>query len=238
MKKMKKLLLTTLVALSTIFGLNAQSQTDLHVTLVSPKAMSTIYNQTAFDIEVNVHNMGKYHFLPSDTMYFFLFIDTNWITSGGMYYMKMVTGKSIVAGGNLTFTAISNFSLNLGGLSGVHEFGTFLYCERDTSTATGKNNFSSNRVYFSPWGLSVNPIVKSEVNTYPNPTSDILNISTTMQGNKSACIYDISGREVYSFEFSGDRKSIETVSLPNGIYNLVVRNEKNEIENIKIQISK
>lgn len=235
---MKKLILITLVALSTIFGLNAQSQTDLQVTLVSPKAMSIIYNQTPFDIEVNVYNTGKYHFLPTDTMYFFLFIDTNWITSGGLYFMKTITGKSIVAGGNLTFTAVSNFSLSLGGLSGVHEFGTYLYCKRDTTTATGKNNFSSNRVYFSPWGLSVNPIVKLEVNAYPNPTSGLLNISTTMQGNKSACIYDVNGREVYSFEFTGTNKSIETVSLPNGIYNLVVRNEKNETKTRKIQISK
>ena len=235
---MKKIILIALVALSTIFSLNAQSQTDLQVTLVSPKAMSIIYNQTPFDIEVNVYNTGKYHFLPTDTMYFFLFIDTNWITSGGMYFMKTITGKSIVAGGNLTFTAISNFSLNLGGLSGVHEFGTYLYCERDTSTATSKNNFSFNRVYFNPNGLSASSVVKSEVNTYPNPTSGLLNILTTMKGNKSACIYDVNGREAYSFEFSGDSKSIETVSLPNGIYNLVVRNEKNEIETRKIQISK
>jgi hypothetical protein len=235
---MKKIILTTLVALSTFSGLNAQSQTDLQVTLVNPKAMSTIYNQTAFEVEVNVHNIGKYHFLPTDTMYFFLFIDTNWITSGGLYFMKTITGKSIVAGGNLTFTAISNFSLTLGGLSGLHKFGTYLYCERDTTTATRKNNYSSNLVYFSPWGLSASPIIKSEVNTYPNPTSGLLNISTTMQGNKVACIYDVNGREVYSFEFSGINKSIETVSLSNGIYNLVIRNEKNEIKTKKIQITK
>lgn len=235
---MKKLILIALVALSTIFGLSAQTQTDLHVTLVNPKSMSTIYNQTAFNIDVNVHNMGSFDITPNDTMYFFLFVDSNWITSGGLYYMKTVTGKSIPAGGNSTFTAIPNFSLTLTGVSGLHAFGTYLYSERDTSTATGKNNFSSNLVYFSQWGASVDPIVKSSINVYPNPTSDFINITTEIQGNKTVNIYDISGKNVYSTEFSGTNKSIETVSLSNGVYNLVIQGDKNAIETKKIQISK
>jgi hypothetical protein len=235
---MKKLILTTIVALSTIFGLTAQTQTDLHVTLVNPKSMSTIYNQTSFNIDVNVHNMGSYNITPNDTMYFFLFVDSTWITSGGLYYMKMVTGKTIPSGGNLTFTAISNFSLTLTGISGLHEFGTYLYSDRDTSTATGKNNFSSNSVYFSEWGLSNKQVVKSESNVYPNPASDQLNISTLLEGDKTVTIYDITGREVYSIGFSGSDKTLETVSLLNGIYTIVIRNNKNESETRKIQITK
>lgn len=235
---MKKLTSILLVVLTTIFGLGAQTQTDLHVTLVNPKSMSTIYNQTPFNIDVNVHNMGSFDITSKDTLYFFLFVDTNWITSGGMYYMKSVTGKSIPSGGNITFTAISNFSLTLTGVSGIHEFGTYVYSDRDTSTATGKNNFSSNSVYFSQWGLSNSPIVRTETKIYPNPSSDIVNITTEIQGNKKVSIYDISGREIYSTEFSGPSKSIEIVSLSNGIYTLVIHGDKNIIETKKIQISK
>ena len=219
---MKKLILSLVVAFATFIG--AKAQVDLKATLVNPKAQSTVYNQTPFGIDVLVSNLSTTDAVSAaDTLYFFFFVDTNWITNGGNLLMIPSTGNSIGAGSEKQIK-LPNLTLNLVNLKGLHNFGTFLYYGKDTLNT--KNNMTYNPVYFSQWGLTTNTISKFNTEVYPNPSAGEFNITTDLVGDKTIKIYDTQGKLVYSKPFSPSNKT----NLPSGVYILMILNSDNKVE--------
>lgn len=83
---------------------------------------------------------------------------------------------------------------------------------------------------------SRNPETKAEVNVYPNPVSDVLNIESADWENVSAVqIYNANGKEVYQ---SGSKpaKTVDIKNLAAGTYRVKVSGKDNSVHNSKILI--
>ena len=80
--------------------------------------------------------------------------------------------------------------------------------------------------------LSVDDFTKSEMKFYPNPVSDILNISFE-QGISAVVVYNLLGQEVFSKPFNSNEVSINMSNLASGTY-LVKVNAGNATKTVKI----
>ena len=72
---------------------------------------------------------------------------------------------------------------------------------------------------------------ESEVNIYPNPTSDLLNISKMKSTIKSVYIYDLAGKKIKSIEGYDIEKNskIDVSGLETGTYIIEILADKNVI---------
>jgi hypothetical protein len=70
-------------------------------------------------------------------------------------------------------------------------------------------------------------IINTKMVVYPNPASDVLNISINNSSfkNSSISIYNISGNEVLSSTMMGTSTQLNIESLSNGVYFVKVKNE-------------
>ena len=66
-------------------------------------------------------------------------------------------------------------------------------------------------------GLNDQDII-SEVNIFPNPTSNILHISSGVLFLEKITIYDLAGRKVLEQPLQGNETSVQTDTLSNGVY--------------------
>lgn len=73
-------------------------------------------------------------------------------------------------------------------------------------------------------GIVDNNWEKREINFFPNPTNDLLNIS--VPGNKTIIVTDLSGRVVKSFQTN--QQIISLSDIENGEYFITIASDKNE----------
>lgn len=85
----------------------------------------------------------------------------------------------------------------------------------------------------------------AEVNIFPNPVSEWLSVSTTLEESSSFLRYnmfDVTGRMVRTFERTGSgtlyQERFEVGDLDNGYYILQVQNDKNEVSSYPVLIQK
>ena len=76
--------------------------------------------------------------------------------------------------------------------------------------------------------LDLNQTETSEVNFYPNPSSNNLNIINCL--NKHIYITDLKGSMFYSYFSKEQNKSINIEHIPNGLYFLKVAHEIHKIQ--------
>lgn len=62
---------------------------------------------------------------------------------------------------------------------------------------------------------------------YPNPASNVLNISTNSQKAKFAKVYDLTGRNIATYELTGSITKVDISSYENGVYIYTVMDEEN-----------
>ena len=83
--------------------------------------------------------------------------------------------------------------------------------------------------------VGINENVANEVSIYPNPTSDVLNISTNSNDLSELTVKDITGKIVLSQKFN-TKITINTENYSKGIYLIDVKNDLGTVsEKISIQ---
>ena len=83
--------------------------------------------------------------------------------------------------------------------------------------------------------VGINENVANEVSIYPNPTSDILNISTNSNDLSELTIKDITGKIVLNQNFN-NKITINTENYSKGIYLIDVKNNLGTVsEKISVQ---
>jgi hypothetical protein len=83
--------------------------------------------------------------------------------------------------------------------------------------------------------VGINENVGSEVSIYPNPTSDVLNISTNSNDLSELIIKDITGKIVLNKNFNNNIK-VNTENYAKGIYLIAVKNNLGTVsEKITVQ---
>jgi hypothetical protein len=92
---------------------------------------------------------------------------------------------------------------------------------------------------FKNTNTNVNEISSSILNTnlkvYPNPASDILNISLSNINfkNSNIVVYNVSGMEVSKSTMNGANAQLNIESLSNGVYFVKVSNENGFSKTVK-----
>lgn len=77
----------------------------------------------------------------------------------------------------------------------------------------------------TPYAIGINEYVKnSELDVFPNPFNNFLNFESELTGD--VCIYDIFGRIINMYRIS-NQKTINTESIPAGMYFIEVKNGHN-----------
>ncbi len=134
------------------------------------------------------------------------------------------------------------FFLNTGQIEGI--------CFNDSNSIyiTNENNFVTNKLYIAnvgQWmnkkanvGLDKSLVNISKLKLYPNPASNEINLSFTLQkpAAVSYCIYSMDSKLVYCSRFKygagNTEQKINISSLVNGIYYMLVHTEKSQTEKI------
>jgi hypothetical protein len=71
--------------------------------------------------------------------------------------------------------------------------------------------------------VGINENVKNKVSIYPNPTSDVLNISTNSNNISELMVKDITGKIILTQQFNS-KVTINTENYAKGIYLIDVKN--------------
>jgi len=74
--------------------------------------------------------------------------------------------------------------------------------------------------------LSTNTFFNTEFSYYPNPSNDIVNISSPSDSINQVNVYDMFGRLLKSKKANNDNEQINIQDLPNAMYLMEVRTEK------------
>jgi photosystem II stability/assembly factor-like uncharacterized protein len=137
----------------------------------------------------------------------------------------------IVGGGAIGQGPAIRYTNNEGGFWSVSSSGvtvtSVLYGVYFVSSNKGWAVGSNGRIFtFNP---SVSTVVSQEnfpVSIYPNPIKNIANIEFESFGTYELKVLDISGKLIFSEELTAQNHQINTESLPTGIYQISITNEK------------
>ena len=78
----------------------------------------------------------------------------------------------------------------------------------------------------------------SEIIVFPNPAQDILNFESVLENGKNILIqvFDIQGRLMNQFDFSGNQQRVDVSKWSDGMYFYQIINEGEKIKNGKVSI--
>jgi PKD repeat protein len=96
-------------------------------------------------------------------------------------------------------------------------------CSSTTCDSTNKLALSGNMQYLvvmNTTGIEENPVSVNSI--FPNPASDVVDISLSQLVKGSLMITDMIGREVYSENINSDNVKLNVSNLPIGYYNLSI----------------
>lgn len=71
---------------------------------------------------------------------------------------------------------------------------------------------------WSTVGVNEYSIVANSLNLAPNPTSDKTSVKVEKEGNYQGTLYDMQGRQMMAFRFSGTEYNLDVATLPAGVY--------------------
>ncbi len=98
-----------------------------------------------------------------------------------------------------------------------------------------KTNNENNRESFSPIKVvSINSVVRSHVNIWPNPASDQLSIESENAGARRVSIYDLAGRMHMDKQFTNAQNNLNISSLKPGAYLVTIQLADGRTENKKL----
>jgi len=97
-----------------------------------------------------------------------------------------------------------------------------------------KSGFS-NTIVFVPSGVGINDITKIELNIYPNPATDIINVEWNKE-NTTYQLVDISGKTVKSGQILMGKNIIIVTDLPQGLYFININDGNTSIQKKIVKI--
>lgn len=233
--KKRILLLTAAMALFA-FNSIAQRMIDIQTTLITPTNGAIITDKSPFQITFTVKNGGPDTIQAQDSSLFFLTLGGSAI--GGTTQI-MIFNSSILPDSSITVNYPSSFSLNFG----VPAHGSRTFCAFATvfnrsadSIVDGNNanNLGCASVTLQggdPASIGeINDMVASEISTYPNPASSIVNVSFRLEKSEPVEIKltDIQGKVVSTVRESNSalgefKTSFDISGLKNGVYFIEIK---------------
>lgn len=228
---MTRLSTLLLILLTSLHVVAQQRYADLKVNLLDPKQGDTIYIDDQFNISAKVINLGADTVHSSDTLGLGLIFDGNpimfYLNGTPVQYLPM-DGYEIAPGDSVTIGF--SFTVSTGWQTGPTTFCAEVTpinaTDSITDTALSNNQSCANlKILEHTTSISGTNIQRNTVVIYPNPVSDILNITFELPVHKKVAlkITDMAGRVVISKEYgdmsNGKSKlSVNTNDLIQGMY--------------------
>jgi hypothetical protein len=159
--------------------------------------------------------------VPVDTLYQPDYIEATSSEDGMIYLVPEETDKniSVIRGACIdSVEAIANTPVNVP-LSSIEENGVYWLYARDSS-----GNISELEA-FTIMGVSVENRKAEEIKIYPNPTSTLLNINSTVSGLYYIEITSLNGQLLFSKEMQGTTHQLDLSSFQKGIYFITIRSK-------------
>ena len=105
-----------------------------------------------------------------------------------------------------------------------------------TSTESNGNNDLTQGFHQTNWNFAgVEDFAPDfEITIFPNPTSDVLNIKSSMYEDVSYLLYDGQGKLVLSDDLSGTLTQIQVNQLAPGAYSLCINDQTGQLKNFKL----
>ena len=104
------------------------------------------------------------------------------------------------------------------GTAGVSEAQTSFYLDLTDNTWYYTTSTPMVRMNFDPT-VSINEVANAfGLNVYPNPASDVINVTLNKEVAASITIIDVTGKVVKTSTINGTSTSINTTGLSNGVY--------------------
>ena len=155
---------------------------------------------------------------------------SNWeslsLSAGGYYF-----GVELVSYGTNHVRIVDDNTVPQPGMSSCIRYPQTL---SDPATIYSNGNAFAIRLNLSS-SVGVNEIVTNKVSIYPNPTFDVLNISTNSNDLSELTVKDITGKTVLSQNFI-NKITINTENYSKGIYLIDVKNDLGTVlEKISVQ---
>lgn len=228
--KKRILLLTAAMALFAFNSL-AQRMIDVETTLITPKHGDIITDKSPFQITFRVKNGGPDTIKAQDSLLVGLTLDGT--TIGGTTQLLVFNSK-INPDSSITVNYPSGFALNFGPQGhGTRTFCAFAIVFNRSQDSIADNNQVNNNGCASvtlqggdPASIGeINNLVATEITTYPNPATNLVNVSFRLEKNEPVVIKlsDIQGKVVSTVQENniplGEFKtSFDVSSLKNGVY--------------------
>ena len=167
---------------------------------------------------------------------------------------KSITEQPVNQGmfaGNATFTCntddtLVNYLWQINGGTGwnnLSDAGQFSGTTTNTLTVSNVISFNNNEKFrciikgdcltdttteatLRVWGLGVTSEQTMLFKLYPNPSSEVLNISAASD-RYTVSIYNSLGQEIFNKVFAQNNNSIEVKQWPTGVYHVEIKDDKN-----------
>lgn len=88
-------------------------------------------------------------------------------------------------------------------------------------------------VTFDPC-LSVEEVEGNKIQVYPNPTTGIVTISSSMEEGRTLSVLDLNGRQLQEIQLNGSVQEINLSSYTTGVYLLSIESSNGEINMVKV----
>lgn len=215
---------TTFLALFFVliaFAIQAQNYNDFSVTLVSPQANETLYNNSPVDLKFLITNKGQNKILTTDTIWIVPTINGNYFTIQGQiiwWFDMLATDLMPNQSDTVTAQIFPSFTTphNNANLCAV----VFSSYDGVTLDTIFNNNTACIKVNISANGLAVNDVLPTEKpQLYPNPATNTLYVQLPAHAQQGqVTVYDYTMRKVLTTNISPANIAIDVSRLPQGIY--------------------
>jgi len=211
---------------------NAQQRNcELAVTLLSPAEGATIPAYAQYNLTVRIVNNGPNDLIVGDTLWY------NTPTIPLFSYNILILQQPIVSGNSADIVLETDVNNNTNTEDQTVTYYATVLPRPDTLGAVRDgnlaNNTDANNVIIKPCetGTAVNNVNAKDlnINIYPNPAIDMIQVKSPSASVKQVMIADISGRMIFSDNVASNKKNtfeLNIAPLHSGMYFLKMETDK------------
>lgn len=224
---MKKI--TFLISVLVILAVGVKAQ-DVGVSdILTPAGDTTIAVGSSLPLTVVLTNYGPASVVEGTTVTMAMYIDG---TNAGGGTVTVPAGMTIAA----TESVMMPFNpIDLSTLPA----GTYEFCVGTDGTSLGADPVATNNKHCFQLTVGTASVQENSLNSfvaYPNPANDLINVVSPV-AFETVRLFDMTGREVYSFNAKTTTHAINVSSFETGMYFLVLESN-NTTSTKKISIAR
>lgn len=215
---MKKLY-TLIAAVLTTATISAQSY-DLQISLVTPASGASVVGQFATNVDFSLTNNGPDAILAGDTLWFGYFVGASLFSLDGVsnQVSGVILPTAFSSGMSITAAQLGGLTINLGSITAATQVCIDCFGVNgaiDTASDPFDTDFANNEDCFTATPPANVGLTEATIETsvYPNPASNVLNI-TSADEVSSVAVITMDGKVVANSKTT----KVDVSALVSGVY--------------------